>query len=299
MGSVAILGIGLIGGSYGLAMRKRGLADHIVGCARSRRTLEAALRLGAADEVTSDPREACRQAELVILAPPPAAVATLAHAAADAAPCDAVVTDAASVKHAIVTALDPVFGSPSRFVGGHPMAGSERAGVENASADLFVGAPYLLTPTPNTSRSALARVREIAIELGARVMELDPQEHDREIALVSHVPHLAAAAVARVACVSDRAPDIHGAGLADTTRVAEGDPDLWTDILMSNGEAVAAGIDSLCSELDTLRRLLGMRDIAATRVWLAGAADMRRRIRLLAGDAGHGEAYERTTETDA
>lgn len=275
MGTVAIIGIGLIGGSYGLAIRALGLARRVVGCARRQATLNAALELGAADAVTSSVSEACREADLVILAAPVEAIVEHLARVSEAAPAEAVVTDAGSVKRIIVDAAQERLRCPERFVGGHPMAGSERVGVEHASADLFRGATYLLTPVERTAPEALSTVRGLAEALGARVLVMSPDEHDQAVAAASHVPHLAAAALVRAVAEARGAREVHGAGLSDTTRVAAGDPVMWRQILLANAGAIENPLRALADEIATVSGALAKRDADAVEEWLRRAAQLR------------------------
>lgn len=284
MGTVTIVGIGLIGGSYGLALRERGLASRVIGCARTGATLDAALRRGAADEVTSDVADACRQADLVILCQPPDAVVGMMPLISSAVAADAVVTDAASVKVHVVSAAESSLSHPGQFVGGHPMAGSEKTGVEHAKADLFEGASYVLTPTPRTSDGALGVVRDMAEGLGARVRVMPPEEHDRAVAAASHAPHSVAAALTRAVLRNPAAVEVHGAGLRDTTRVAASDAAMWRQILLANAAAVLDSLARVQGELDALREALAASDGERVEEWLRDAAALRRMLDSPAGD---------------
>lgn len=238
-----IVGVGLIGGSIGLALRAGGWTvsgvDH--DGARTARALE----LGVIDEVGLDP-----DAEVTFVATP---VRTVAEAARKAlAGTTGLVTDVGSVKAPIVTAVDD-----RRFVGGHPMAGSEQEGVEGATGDLFEGAVWVLTPTAGTDDAAYARIRGIVSSFGAEVIALPPERHDELVAVVSHVPHLTAASLMRIA--DDRA-DEHAAllrlaagGFRDMTRIASGHPGIWPDICEENRVAIVAGLDRLIQALGEAR----------------------------------------------
>ena len=282
MGTVTIVGVGLIGGSYGLALRERGMASRVIGCARTQATLDAALQRGAADEVTADVAEACRQADLVILCQPPEAVVGMMPLVDGAVGADAVVTDAASVKVPVVTAAEANLSRPGRFVGGHSMAGSERTG--DAKADLFECANYVLTPTSSTSDDALGVVRDLAEGLGARVRVMPPEEHDRAVAAASHAPHAVAAALTRAVLTSSAAVEVHGAGLRDTTRVAASDAAMWRQILLANAVAVLDALEQVQGELDALRNALAARDEARVEEWLRDAAVLRRELDSAAED---------------
>jgi prephenate dehydrogenase len=243
----AIIGTGLIGGSLGLALRGQGW--HVAGTDRDASRATRALEMGALDEVAAVPST---EADITFVATPVGAVAEEARRALAAG---GVVTDVGGVKAAIVAAVaDP------RFVGGHPMAGSEQDGVEGADASLFEGATWVLTPTDATDAGAYARVRSAVSSLGADVVALRPEHHDVLVALVSHVPHLTAAALMRLAASG---AEEHGAllrlaagGFRDMTRVAAGHPGIWPDICVQNRDAILGGIDGLQEALTRMRTMV-------------------------------------------
>lgn len=242
----SIVGTGLIGGSIGLGLRADGW--HVTGTDADSTTEARALALGAVDAVGLDHTAAITFIALPVGAIPAAANRALAETSG-------VVTDVGSVKGSIVAAVaDP------RFVGGHPMAGSEQLGVDGASADLFEGAVWVLTPVASTGDDAVATVDGIVRTLGADVVALPPDRHDALVAVVSHVPHLAAAALMGVA---DERSEEHAAllrlaagGFRDMTRIASGTPTIWPDICTENRTAILDGIDRLASELDRLRSIV-------------------------------------------
>ena len=245
-----IVGTGLIGGSIGLALRARGW--HVTGADFDDRVAERAQALGALDAVGTDP-----EAVITFVATPVQAVATAARAALDAGP--GVVTDVGSVKAPIVDAVaDP------RFVGGHPMAGSEQLGVDGADPSLFEGSAWVLTPVAETDTAAYTRVRSVVGSLGAEVLALAPDRHDALVAVVSHVPHLTAATLMDLA--ADRAEEhrallrLAAGGFRDMTRVAAGSPAIWPDICSENRQAIVEVIDRLVGSLGELRTLVDKAD---------------------------------------
>ena len=258
---LAVVGVGLIGGSVALAARRTG-AWHVVGVDPA--AGPAAVDRGVIDEHVVTAEAAADGADLLVLAVPVAAAAGLLPAVARAA----VVTDVGSTKRSIVAAADRL--RLSHFVGSHPMAGGERGGVAHARAELLDGAACLLTPTPATDPAAVATVAAFWRSLGLRVVELSPADHDRRVADVSHVPHAAAAAVVRAAS-ADAVPLAAG-GWRDVTRVAAGDPDLWRDILLDNRDHVAAALRRLAADVTALADHLDAADAPAVRAWLAAAA---------------------------
>jgi prephenate dehydrogenase len=275
---IAVLGVGLIGGSIGLAARRR-LQAEVVGFDPDPQTLARAIEAGAIDRGASTPVEACEGAEVVFCAAPVAGLGELAAAALDACAEDAVVTDVGSTKRDIVAAL----GADERFIGGHPLAGAETSGVANAREDLFEGARWYLTPKSARSSGLLYdRLQRTVSGLGARVQAIDPEAHDRLMATVSHLPHVVAnvlvgQAAAELSRDSERMPEV-GPSFRDTTRVAGANPAIWGDIFASNREAVAEAVDAVAGRLRDAAELIreGKRDAVAE--WHASAAADRRRL---------------------
>jgi prephenate dehydrogenase len=278
--TVAIIGIGLIGGSYGLALKERGLARRIIGVARRETTLQAAREVGAADETTSNAREAVRNADLVILCTPVGSIAEMARCLAPALKRDCVVTDAGSTKAGIVRDCEAILGG--RFVGGHPVAGSHETGPQFARADLFEGATYVLTPTPQTDPAALEMGRTLAERLGSRTLILDAQTHDELVAFTSHLPHVIAFALANAVAAKQNenplAAQLAASGFRDMTRLAASDPQLWTDICLANREAVLAAVAEFERQLRVLKSALVDDDGESFAAALRAANEGRARI---------------------
>lgn len=262
-----VVGTGLIGGSIGLGLRSRGWT--VTGCDSDPSRAAAALAAGALDEVGTDPAAA-----LTFVATPAGAVVSEARRALARG---GVVTDVAGVKGPIAEAVD----HPS-FVGGHPMAGSEQEGIDGAEADLFAGATWVLTPTAATDPSAYAAVQSAAASLGALVVAVDPRRHDELVAVVSHVPHLAAATLMNIA--ADRALE-HGTllrlaagGFRDMTRVAAGSPGIWPDVCAENREAIGAVLDELIEALCRVRDDVAKSERDALLGHLERASESRRNL---------------------
>lgn len=287
---LTVAGLGLIGGSVALAARRADPHVVIRAVDEDPHTLAFALREGVADEALST-REAVTAgwfapgaADLVVLATPvPVTVRLLAELGRLG--YNGIVTDVASTKSAVVAAAGRATedGAEYRFVGGHPMAGSERSGVEAASATLFNGAYYVLTPTGATDMAAFKVVHEFATGLGARVISIDARDHDEAVAVVSHVPHVTAAALVELA--SSRATEVGAdllrlgaGGFKDMTRIAAGSPELWTGICMDNAAALSAGIERLSAVLEGFRRSLDAGDADGVRAWLTAPADVRKSL---------------------
>ena len=267
----AVVGTGLIGGSIGLALRERGW--WVTGTDTDPAIAARAKALGALDEGGDDP-----DAEFTFVATPvTAVVAEVSRVLAGARRRDAVVTDVAGVKAPLTAKLhDP------RFVGGHPMAGSEQVGIDGADPDLFVGSTWVLTPTPTTDPDAYARLRAVVTSLGAEVVALTAAQHDTLVAMVSHVPHLTAATLMNLA---DRAAEEHHAllalaagGFRDMTRIAAGQPDIWPDVCAENAPAIVAALDVLLADLSSMRDRVAAADRAGLLEVLEHAAEARRSL---------------------
>ena len=260
----AVVGTGLIGGSIGLALRAR--QWHVTGTDADPARAAKALGLGALDAVGTDP-----EADITFVATP---VGAIAEAARAALAHGGVVTDVGGVKGPIVAEV----GHP-RFVGGHPMAGSEQDGVDGSSATLFEGATWVLTPTVETDPDAYTRVRAAVTSFGANIVALSPDRHDALVALVSHVPHLTAATLMRVA--SDEAEEhaavlrLAAGGFRDMTRVAAGQPGIWLDVCAENRDAIVEGLDRLVDSLTAMRAWVAGGDLDALHAALEEARHAR------------------------
>ena len=274
---LAVLGVGLIGGSIGLAARQR-LGAEVVGASRSPETVARALELGAIDRGAGSVAEACEGADVVFCCGPVGLLPEQAATALAACGPETVVTDVGSTKGELVDAR----GDDERFIGGHPLAGAETAGVENARADLFEGARWYLTPTERSSGLLYDRLQRTLTGLGARPLAIDPRAHDRMMATVSHLPHVVANALVAEAAESltrdsERLPDI-GPSFRDTTRVAGSNPEIWADIFASNHEAVADSVESVARRLGEAAALIRSGDRAALAAWHGAAGEDRRRL---------------------
>ena len=259
---LAVVGVGLIGGSVGLAARRAG-GWVVVG--HDPAHAPAALAAGAIDAVADTAAAAADGADLLVVAVPVGAAATVLASLRSSGP---IVTDVGSTKRSVVSAARRL--GVRRFVGSHPMAGGHKGGVAHARADLFDGATCLLTPTDDTDPAAVDTVAAFWQSLGMSIRHLSPDEHDRQVADISHVPHAAAGAVARQA--DPAAVPLAAGGWRDTTRVAGGSPDLWRDILLDNRDHVTAALRRLRDDVDDLIGRLDAGDPAAVREWLARAA---------------------------
>lgn len=273
MRRVALLGLGLVGTSLGLALRERRPGLDVVGWDRSGESVDLALARGAIGHGARDLASAVEGADLVVLATPAGAFPALFEAIAPRLASGAVVTDVASTK-ARVSAWAAAAGLT--FVGGHPMAGSERSGGAHARADLFKGAVWCVTPTSDADPAAIAAVEELALGVGARPLRLDPATHDAYVAAVSHLPFAASAALVALTTSDPRwaemAP-LAATGYRDATRLASGDPDMYRDICGTNQEAIAPLLRSLAFTLETLADRLD--DPQALEAFFTRARDAR------------------------
>jgi prephenate dehydrogenase len=282
---VAVLGVGLIGGSIGLGARQR-LGAEVIGHSRNPVTVERAIELGVLDRGAGSVAEACTEAELVFCAGPVAALPGQVREALGASGPETVVTDVGSTKGELVGEL----GGDERFIGGHPLAGAETAGVENARADLFDGARWYLTPTVQSSGLHYDRLQRAIAGLGARPQAIQADVHDRLMATVSHLPHVLAnvlvgQAAAELTRDSERMPEV-GPSFRDTTRVAGSNPGIWGDIFLTNRESVAEAIDSAVERLREAAGLIRAGDRDALAAWHAAAGADRRRLLEADGAAG-------------
>ena len=268
---ITIVGVGLIGGSVGLAAKDRNVARCVVGTGRDPRNLAKAQLLGAIDRSTTNLADAVRDADLIVVCTPVDRIAETILLAATHCKRGAIFTDGGSTKAGIIAAVNGRLPEGVAFVPAHPIAGSEKNGVENARADLFENRLTILTPLD--APDAVDRVTSFWQALGSRVIAMSPDDHDRALASTSHLPHAVASAVAGVTPV-EWLPLAAG-GFRDVTRIAGGDPQLWTAIFQANRGAVLAALEQFTTRLDEFRRLLETGDGAGLGQWLAEAKQVR------------------------
>ena len=270
---ITLIGVGLLGGSIGLAARQRGVAGQVTGLVRRAESVEECRAAGAVDDATLDLAEAVTGAELVILCTPVGGMKAMAEAIKPHLAPDAVVTDVGSVKASVMAEVMPVL---PRFVGSHPMAGSEQTGVANARADLFENAVCAVTSTNQSDAACVARER-ILDGAGSHVISLPAAEHDTIVARTSHLPHVLASALVNAVLGRPREGEAAflGTGFRDTTRLASGSPAMWRDIAMDNAPAIEQAIDDLQAELATLKTALNAREAAALETFFAKGQEFR------------------------
>jgi len=276
-----IVGVGLLGGSLALALRNKGLARQCVGTARTATTLKKALEMGVVDEAYPEAERAVGDCDLVVMCTPIGAIAALASRIAPVLSKGALLTDVGSTKRQVVEVIEPLEGR-FRFVGGHPLAGSEKTGVAHAREDLFENRTYFLTPTERSDLAAVGRMRDLVLGIGARPVMLSPDQHDRLVAITSHLPHVLACLT--VALVRDEGLTPQqleqgiGQGFLDVTRVAAGGAEMWTDILLTNADHVDSLLQRVAQAAEEVR--LQVRKGAREQVlrWLEEAAQFRRSL---------------------
>ncbi len=282
---VAIIGVGLIGGSLGMILRRKALADHVVGIGRRVENLRTAVELGAIDRYVGDPKEGVHGADLVILATP---VDTYECHLKEWAHCLApgtIVSDVGSVKGTLVEQTEAAMPVGVYFVGAHPIAGKEKTGVAAGSDQLFNGARCVLTPTKKTNPQALERVKQLWEETGSILLTMDPHVHDQILCALSHLPHVAAFALMNtLADLRDhQVPSLDlaglsGGGLRDATRIAASSPEMWRDIFLWNRDNLVSFIDEYERALEDLKQLIKAGDAAEIEKALERAKSEREKL---------------------
>ncbi|MGE5128092.1 MAG: prephenate dehydrogenase [Sphingomonadaceae bacterium] len=285
---VAVIGVGLIGGSFALALKQAGGCKHVVGFGRDARNLKLALERGVIDAIAGTIAEAARGADLVLVATPVAQFPAVFSALSAALSDSALVTDAGSTKRDVVAAAHTTLGGKlARFVPAHPIAGAELSGAAAAKPDLFRGRKVVLAPLAESAPEAVARVGAAWQACGASIHTMSPEEHDRVFAAVSHLPHVLAYGLVHEIAKRDNAAQLFGyaaGGFRDFTRIASSHPEMWRDICIANRDALLAELERFADELKTLRALLTANDAAGLEAlfrdareardrWLSGAFD--------------------------
>ncbi len=248
--TVVIVGVGLIGGSLAAALRHRRVAQHVIGVGRDAIRLEGARTAGLIDEVSTDLAKVASRADVIVFCTPVDRVADGVRQAAGSVRPDTLMTDAGSVKQPICDAVADI----TNFIGSHPIAGSHRQGFEAADPRLYEGRLCVLTPLTSSPDLMVTRLDRLWKGVGMRTVRMSPSEHDQALAMTSHLPHLVAAALAQTLSIENRS--LTGTGFRDTTRIAAGDPQLWTGILMQNAQHVVAGIEAVQQQLSKYQTAL-------------------------------------------
>jgi prephenate dehydrogenase len=252
--TIGIVGCGLIGCSIAAALKTRGFPGRIIGCGRSGRNLETAIARKFVDAAETDLAKASRQLDFVVVCTPVDQIVGDVRILAGASRSGTLITDSGSVKQAICGPLSSGLPPGVAFVGSHPIAGSEKQGCAHANPDLFENRVCVVTPDPTTRRKETDRLSAFWQSLGMSVIEMSAEQHDSAIAQTSHVPHVVAAAIAKSLAAENR--HLTGSGFQDTTRIAAGDPDLWTAILLANAKSVSEGVRGFSESLAEFQRSL-------------------------------------------
>ncbi len=264
---VTLVGVGLLGGSLGLALKARQLAGHVEGYVRRAASVTECKRLGVVDGATTDLLAAVRDADLVVFCTPLAQMRTLAEQCTPVLRPGALVTDVGSVKGTVVTELEPIFSKANaQFIGSHPMAGGEKTGPAAARADLFEQAVCIVTPGAKTPIKLVKQMEDFWAALGGRPLRLTPDQHDSLVARSSHLPHVAAAELANYILSPahpKEQPALCAAGFRDTTRIAAGSPEMWRDIALANRKHLARALGVFIEDLQEFQHALESGDVKA------------------------------------
>ncbi len=276
---VTLVGVGLLGGSLGLAIKQRGLAAKVDGFVRRTATIAECDKMGVVDHATRDLDRAVKDADLVILCTPLSRMGELTGKMLPLLKKGAIVTDVGSVKGSVVAELEPLVASVgAHFVGSHPMAGSEKTGVSAARADLFVNAVCIVTPTPNSDKEAVAKLEQFWKAVGARLLKLSPAAHDDLVSRSSHLPHVVASELANYILSPVHPPEqaaVCANGFRDTTRIASGSPEMWRDIAMANGKNLSRVLGVFIEDLQEFRLALDNGDVKAVEEFFEKAKQRR------------------------
>lgn len=276
MNCIAIVGVGLIGGSIGIDIRQKKLAKEVVGVVRRRESISECKRLGAVNRATLDIKEGVENADMVIIATSISIMPQIAEEVKRYIKKDSVVIDVASVKGKLANNLENILGK--NYVGTHPMTGSEKRGVSGARAGLFNEAVCIITHTENTRPKYLKTIREFWNSLGAHTVVLSPNEHDKIVSLTSHLPHLTAASLVNIISDQPKATNCIGPGFKDSTRIASSTPELWQEICKWNKDEILLSISKFQEELSGLKKQIETDDWDSLLTKLKTAKEIRDRL---------------------
>ncbi len=278
---LVVIGVGLIGGSFALALKKAKVVKHVVGVGRSRRNLNAALKLGVIDEIARDAASAVRDADLVLIGTPVGQMPGVMKAIAPHLNDKTIVTDGGSTKQDVIACARKHLGKHfANFVPAHPMAGTEHSGAAAAFPELYRGRKVIVVPQAETAARALRMVRASWVACGAKVVRLQAHEHDDILAAVSHLPHAVAFALMGTLAKRDDARHVLGfsaGGLRDTVRISGSSPEMWRDIFLANRSALVGAMDKYLFEINSLRKFLKAGDGQALQAAFERARDARER----------------------
>lgn len=285
--TIAIFGVGLIGGSLGMAARNRGLANHVIGVGRNEDRLRRAMIVGAIDDYSMDLQKGTADADLVVICTPVLLIAPTLANMADYLKPGAVITDVGSTKSVIVDECESVTPEGCYFVGGHPMAGSEQTGVEAAAPDLYEGATWVVTNSANTDVMALGKLTALAEAVGANVEIMDPKSHDAAVAIISHLPHIMSGALLQTAETGQRETgkvfELAAGSFKDLTRISGSSPEIWRDICMTNPELICRAMERFQKHMDEFKAVLQNRDEAEIERFFEQVKEIRETYLRIAG----------------
>lgn len=257
---VGIIGVGLLGGSIGYILKKKGFASEVIGIGRDTGRLQSAVELAAIDRYTTTFDSTLSEIDILLVAVPVALISSLVKKALPYLKAGVIITDVGSTKKRVTEEVEAILPEGMSFVGGHPMAGSEKTGVEALDPYLFENAYYVLTKSAKTNASALAVIKKMVEALDATCIEMDVDFHDRSVSMISHVPHIVAAAMVncadRVDGGTDKVLSLAAGGFKDTTRIASGSPEMWVDICTTNRDKIIEILDSLDEDIKAFRRAI-------------------------------------------
>ena len=276
---LAVIGVGLIGGSFALALKQAKVASHVVGVGRNPANLQLALERGAIDSIAADPAAAARGADLVFLATPVSHYPKILSSMRP--PAKAIVTDAGSTKRDVIAAARSALKEKiAQFVPGHPIAGAEKSGVAAATPELFRSRRVILTPLPENPAAAVSKVERAWESCGARIAKMDPDEHDRVLAAVSHLPHVLAFALVHDIAARENAAQLFSyaaGGFRDFTRIASSHPEMWRDICIANRDRLLEELDRYSKNLGSIRKIIAAADSSALEKLFSDARAARQR----------------------
>ncbi|GAB4416916.1 MAG: prephenate dehydrogenase [Thermodesulfovibrionales bacterium] len=280
LNKVAILGVGLIGASFALGLREKGMCEKISGYGRKEENLIRAKERGIIDDFSLDPKSVCEDSDLILLSTPVGVFKGLLEYTKGAIKKGAIVTDVGSVKGRLVYELESLMPEGVYYVGSHPIAGSDRSGISDARADLFESALCIITPTENSDTEALRKISMLWDALNARVKFMDPYKHDEIYGAISHLPHVVAyALVNTIGDIDSEFIEFAGQGFKDTTRIALSSPELWRDIVLFNRENLIRMLVVFMENIDRIKRLLEKEDSDAIKEEFKRARELRERLK--------------------
>lgn len=276
--TVSIIGVGLIGGSLSLALKEKNLTDKIIGYGRNAERLKEALRLGIIDEYTLSLKQAC-EAQLIVLATPLGAFEEIAKEIVNYLVKGSIVIDVGSVKEEVVNRLEKIMPEGVHFIGTHPIAGSDKTGFEHSKKALFEGAKVIITSTENADKSALERVSNMWQRIGAVVEFMNPSQHDRIYALMSHLPHLISFCLVNTVVEIDKnLIEYAGSGFKSSTRIAKSSPTVWADIFMMNSENTLHCLEVFTHKIDEIKKIISQKDLQGLKKFIESAKSLREKI---------------------